>query len=101
MLQYFPLVSFIKSLKMGNSKPVIANTLTNRLRKSTSNQPGRLGKFRISYSRKQKREGGFGDYTVSPSKEWESMRLDKKFRSKFHYVLNRTLLNVSSSRYII
>jgi hypothetical protein len=73
----------------GNKRlPIGANTPTNGLRKETSNHSSGLCEFSISYSRKKKGllEGkdSFGDYNVSPSEEWRSMRLYKKFISKSH-----------------
>ena len=65
-----------------------ANTPANGLRKGISNYSGGFCEFSISYSRKKKGllEGkdSFGDYTVSPSEEWGSMRLYKKFISESH-----------------
>jgi hypothetical protein len=74
----------------GNKRlPVVSNTPTNGLGKQALSHSGGPGEFSISYSRGKKGllkgKDGLGDYTVSPSEEWGSMRLYKKFISKSHY----------------
>jgi hypothetical protein len=71
----------------GNKRlPVVVKTPTNGLGKQTTSHSGKPGVFSISYSCGGKGllqgKGSFGDYTVSPSEEWGSMRLYKKFISK-------------------
>lgn len=73
----------------GNKRlPVVANTLTNGLGKQTLSYSGGPGEFSISYSREKgellKGKDDFSDYTVSPSEEWELMKLCKKVISKSH-----------------
>lgn len=73
----------------GNARlPVVANMPRNGLGKQTISHSGEPGKFSISYSRKKRglpeEKDSFGDYIVSPSEEWGSMKLYKKFISKSH-----------------
>jgi hypothetical protein len=71
--------------------PVVANTPTNGLEKQATRHSDGSGEFSISYSKGEMGllvgKDNFGDYTVSPTDEWGSMKLYKKFISKFHYSL--------------
>lgn len=66
--------------------PVVANTPTNGLAKQIISHSDGPGEFSISYSRGKsgvpEGKDNFGDYTVSPSEEWGSMKVYKKFISK-------------------
>jgi hypothetical protein len=71
--------------------PVVANTPTIGLEKRTIRHSDGSGEFSISYSRGKRGllvgKDNFGDYTVSPTDEWGSMKLYKQFISKCHYSL--------------
>jgi hypothetical protein len=64
--------------------PELTNTPTSGSGSQTINHSGGPSEFSISYSRTKKGKDSFADYTVSPSEEWASMKLYKKFISKSH-----------------